>query len=307
MNMRSQARSLLIQVATLARMDELALRIRKHDGRSCGLVVGMHETPVSLAVQFRAQLEWASRYFTITSLEGFAKLWERHSEREARVKPPLLFTFDDGRESNYTVAAPLLESFGGRGVFFVVPDFAECAAAEALTFYRSRINPNSRPGDEKWEDWKPMSPAQIGELSARGHAIGNHTLTHQRLAGLSPEALEREIGDSARKLASWTARPVDAFAWTFGWDAIDANAWEVIRRHHRFCFAPCAGTIDSRRDSPFLLWRREIEVKYSPAEYRFLYSGLVDPWWSTRRSRLRKMLRVSPPGTSSDRYVAHLE
>jgi hypothetical protein len=34
-------------------------------------------------------------------------------------------------------------------------------------------------------------------------------------------------------------------------------------------------------------------VKYSAAEYRFLYSGLVDPWWSTRRSRLRRMLRVS--------------
>src|SRR6202011_2447516 len=145
--------------------------------------------------------EWASQYFTITSLESFARLWEQHPESEDSVKPLVLFTFDDGRESNYTVAAPLLESFGGRGVFFVVPAFAECAADEALAFYRSRINPNSRPGDEKWEDWKPMNPAQIGELAARGHAVGNHTLTHQRLAGLSPEALEREIGDSARKLA----------------------------------------------------------------------------------------------------------
>jgi len=174
-----------------------------------------------------------------------------------------------------------------------VPAFAECADDAALAFYRSRINPNSRPGDEKWEDWKPMSPGQIGELAARGHAIGNHTLTHKRLAGLSPEALESEIGDSARKLALWTKKPVEAFAWTFGWNAIDANAWEVIRRYHRFCFSPCAGAIDSRKDSPDLLWRREVEVKYSAAEYRFLYSGLVDPWWSTRRSRLRRMLQAS--------------
>jgi peptidoglycan/xylan/chitin deacetylase (PgdA/CDA1 family) len=187
----------------------------------------------------------------------------------------------------------LLESFGGRGVFFIVPAFAECGAGEALAFYRSRINPNTRPGDEKWEDWKPMSPSQIGELAARGHAIGNHTLTHERLVRLSPDRLEREIGDSARKLASWTQKPVDAFAWTFGWDAVDANAWEAIQRHHRFCFAPCAGAIDSRRDRPALLWRREIEVKYSAAEYRFLYSGLADPWWSSRRRHLRKMLRVS--------------
>jgi peptidoglycan/xylan/chitin deacetylase (PgdA/CDA1 family) len=292
MNMRNLARSLLIQAATFARADDIAFRMQKH-GRPHGLVVGMHETPVSLAEQFRKQLEWASRHFTIASLESFAKLWKQPPESGAGSKPPILFTFDDGRESNHTVAAPLLESFGGRGVFFVVPAFAECSADEALAFYRLRINPDSKPGDEKWEDWKPMSPAQIGELADRGHAIGNHTLTHQRLVGLSPEALEREIGVSACQLALWAKRPIEAFAWTFGWDAIDGNAWEVIRRHHRFCFSPCAGAIDSRYDTPDLLWRREIEVKYSAAEYRFLYSGLVDPWWRTRRNRLRKLLQAS--------------
>ena len=147
MNFRSQARSLLIQAATLARMDELALRIQKLNGHARGLIVGMHETPASLEAKFRQQLEWVSQHFTIASLESFAKLWEQDPQAEARAKPPLLFTFDDGRESNYTVAAPLLESFGGRGVFFVVPAFAECAADEALAFYRSRINLNSRPGD----------------------------------------------------------------------------------------------------------------------------------------------------------------
>ncbi len=293
MNFRNKFRALLIQAATLVRADELALHIQKCNRRSQGLVVGVHETPSSLEAQFRDQLEWVSEHFTIASLETFAKLWE-NPEPEASPKPPVLFTFDDGRESNYAVAAPLLESFGGRGLFFVVPAFAECSADQALAFYRSRINPNSRPGDENWEDWKPMSPCQIAELAARGHAIGNHTLTHERLAGLSSDRLEREIGDSARKLTVWTKKPVNAFAWTFGWDAVDANAWEIIRRYHRFCFSPCAGMIDSRRDAPALLWRREIEVKYAPAEYRFLYAGLVDPWWSTRRKRLRKMLRVLP-------------
>jgi peptidoglycan/xylan/chitin deacetylase (PgdA/CDA1 family) len=293
MNFRSQARAFLIHAAAAVRADKLALRLDKRANRHRGLIVGMHETPVALEAQLREQLEWASQHFTITSLEGFSELWGQHPDSEVSSKPLLLFTFDDGRESNYTVAAPLLQSFGGRGVFFVVPAFAECAAEEALAFYRSRINANSRPGDESWEDWKPMSPAQIADLAAQGHAIGNHTLTHQRLVGLGPDALEREIGDSARKLALWTKKPVDAFAWTFGWDGVDANAWEVIRRYHRFCFSPCAGAIDSRCDSPELLWRREIEVKYSPAEYRFLYSGLVDPWWSTRRKRLRGMLRTS--------------
>jgi peptidoglycan/xylan/chitin deacetylase (PgdA/CDA1 family) len=262
--------------------------------RSQAVVIAMHETPPALEAQFREQLEFASQHFAITTLEGFAKLWEEKSGFDAGSKPLLLFTFDDGRESNYAVAAPLLESFGGRGVFFVVPAFAESAGTErALSFYRARMNPASKAGDEPFEDWKPMSPSQIADLARRGHAIGSHTHTHERLIGLTTETLEREIGDSARQLAVWTQRPVDAFAWTFGWNAIDANAWRVIRRHHRFCFAPCAGAIDRRRDQPSLLWRREIEVRYSAPEYRFCYSGLVDLWWRNRRARLREMARAS--------------
>src|SRR5258708_9967623 len=137
-----------------------------------------------------------------------------------------------------------------------------------------------------------MSPRQIRELASRGHAIGNHTLTHERLIGLSPEQLDREIGDSARKLSTWTNQPVDAFAWTFGWNAIDTAAWNVIRQHHRFCFAPCPGKINSLYDRPGLLWRREVEVKYSAAEDRFLYSGLGDPWWRERRDCLRNLARL---------------
>jgi peptidoglycan/xylan/chitin deacetylase (PgdA/CDA1 family) len=297
MNLQNQARGLLIHAATLLRADQLALRFHNDYGRRRrGLVVEIHETPPSLAKQFREQLQWVSQYFTITTLDGFATLWDRSPNSDFEGKPPVLFTFDDGRESNYTVAAPMLESFGARGVFFVVPAFAECAADNVLAFYRSRINPNSKAGDEKWEDWKPMCPAQIADLAARGHAIGNHTLTHSRLVGLSSEELEREIGDSARKLSSWTNQSVDSFAWTFGWDAIDGNALKLIQRYHRFCFAACPGAIDSRRDSPSLLWRREIEAKYSAAEYRFQYSGLADPWWASRRKRLRELLNIAGTG-----------
>jgi peptidoglycan/xylan/chitin deacetylase (PgdA/CDA1 family) len=285
MSFRNHLRALVIRSASLAHVDQLALYLKKH---SSFVIVAMHETPASLESRFRAQLEWVSRYFEISDLPSLAAFWQ-NPRPSGKVKPSILFTFDDGRESNYHIAAPLLESFGARGLFFVVPAFAECSPEDALNFYRCRINPDSRPGDETWEDWKPMNPAQIASLAARGHAIGNHTLTHARLVGLSTQDLEREIGESARKLAAWTNRPIEAFAWTFGWDAIDANALQVIQRYHRFCFTPCAGSVDPNLDSPALLWRREVEVKYSPAECRFCYSGLVDAWWRARRQRLRRM------------------
>jgi peptidoglycan/xylan/chitin deacetylase (PgdA/CDA1 family) len=294
MNFRSQLRTRLIQSTTFSHLDALAFRLQKLRHRPQAIVVAMHETPVSLQARFRQQLEWASQRFTITSLEGLAELWTQQQRRQFQPtdKPLLLFTFDDGRESNYQVAAPLLESFGGRGVFFVVPEFAECSEpAVALSFYRTHINPDSSSGAGPEQDWKPMSPTQIADLASRGHAIGNHTLTHARLRNLSIERLEKEIGDSARKLAAWANHSIDAFAWTFEWDAIDANAWQVIRRYHRFCFSPCAGAIDHRFDQTSLLWRREVEVRYSSAELRFAYSGLVDLWWRSRRKRLQQMLQ----------------
>jgi peptidoglycan/xylan/chitin deacetylase (PgdA/CDA1 family) len=292
MSLRSQVRRLVIQVATLARADEIALRFDKRNNRARGVVVAMHETPLSLEAQFREQLKWVCQHFAICDLQTFVNRL-RNPCSSPNTKIPILFTFDDGRASNYQVAAPILESFGGRGVFFVVPAFAEQSMHEALAFYRSRMNPDSRPGDEQWEDWKPMNPAQVSELASRGHSIGNHTLTHSHLLGLSADTLEREIGESASKIASWTGKPVDAFAWTFGWDSIDANAMRVIRRHHRFCFAPCAGWVDAYDLDQSLIWRRELEVKYSRAEYRFIYSGLADPWWGVRRARLRKILPTS--------------
>jgi peptidoglycan/xylan/chitin deacetylase (PgdA/CDA1 family) len=295
MNLRSQARSLLIQTTGLLFLDSLALRFRRLRANSQALVVAMHETPPSLQTQLHEQLQWASQHFTITNLETFARLWSPHSQLDQDSKPLLLFTFDDGRESNYSVAAPMLESFGGRGVFFIVPAFAEKSAREqALSFYRGRMSPDAHSASltVQDEDWKPMSPSQIADLASRGHAIGNHTATHARLKKLSSTELECEIGDSARTLSSWTGKPIDAFAWTFGWDAIDKEAWQVIRRYHRFCFSPCAGFIDAKRDHPMLLWRREIEARYSSADYRFCYSGLVDLWWARRRRLLRAMLEV---------------
>lgn len=288
MDVRNQLRTFCIRASGLARLDELALFIKAR-GKPYGLVVGVHETPPSKAEQFRKQLQWATQHFAIVDLDRFVKLWDENSNHNG--KPPLLFTFDDGRESNHTIAGPMLEEFGARGVFFVVPEFAESPQGTALDYYRARVNPNSKAGDEVWEDWKPMSATQIADLAARGHAIGNHTLSHARLTGLSDDELESEIGGGARKISSWTGRPVDAFAWTFAWDAVDRRSWEVIQRYHRYCFAPCPGAV-YQHDMPLLIWRREIEVYYSQEEFRFQYSGLADPAWAGRRRRLRERLGI---------------
>jgi peptidoglycan/xylan/chitin deacetylase (PgdA/CDA1 family) len=300
---RSAVRSSLIKTAAALRVDELAFALRHwliRRGQSPRmLVVEMHETPERDEPLLRRQLEWATRHFTLVDLATFGRLWQQYrtNPEEAALdnsKPPLLFTFDDGRLNNYAVAAPVLESFGTRGVFFVVPQFVQCNPQEARQFYYSRIDTRQLLQSLSEEDTCAMTPLQIADLARRGHSVGNHTYSHVNLATLPESQLHHEIVGSAEQIAAWVGKPVDAFAWTFSWDSITPAAWKLIQQHHRFCFAPCPGSVDCVADSQNLIWRTEIEVAYQPPDFRFMYSGLADPLWRSKRDRLRTMLRHSP-------------
>ncbi|MBZ5663360.1 MAG: polysaccharide deacetylase family protein [Acidobacteriia bacterium] len=253
-------------------------------------VVEMHETLQRDAGQLRRQLEWVAERFTLISPETFFELWDRTRTPPKWPKPAVLFTFDDGRASNYTVAAPMLESMGARGLFFVVPEFIGLAGRDARDFYYSRIDVRGLAPSDSAEHWTPMNPDQLADLTRRGHSIGNHTLSHVSLAGLSPADLEHQIAASAAKISSWTRKSVEAFAWPYSWNAINREAWDLIRKTHRFCFTPCPGTASYSKDSPHLIWRTEIEAYYSDSQYRFMYSGLANPAWARRRRQLKAIL-----------------
>jgi len=173
-------------------------------------VVSMHETLERDADQLRRQLEWVAKYFTFLSPETFFALWDPTPAPPKWSKPAVLFTFDDGRESNYTVAAPMLESMGTHGLFFVVPEFIGRKANDARDVYYSRIDTRGLAHSESAEQWTPMNPDQLADLARRGHSIGNHTLSHQSLAALSPLELERQVATSDAKISSWTQKSVEA-------------------------------------------------------------------------------------------------
>ena len=275
-------------------LNEAALWLRRVRLPATGpevLVVEMHETLQQDADRFRRQLEWVAEHFTFISPESFFRLWTEPHAQETRSKSAVLFTFDDGRESNYTVAAPLLEAMGTRGLFFVVPDFIGLRGHEAKDFYYSKIDIRGLPQVDSEEVWTPMTPEQLADLAQRGHSVGSHTLSHNRLAGLSPSDLRTQIVTSSERIAFWTQRNVDAFAWPYAWNAITREAWDLVRETHRFCFSPCPGTVRCVADSPHLIWRTEVEAYYSDPEYRFMYSGWIRPIWARRRRGLKAILK----------------
>jgi peptidoglycan/xylan/chitin deacetylase (PgdA/CDA1 family) len=287
MNAPATLRRAAIYLSVESRLDAAS---RWLDARAAGRRVhalNFHATPTASAAGLRCQLAWALERFRALDLDALGDLW-RHPQPQAR--PGLLLTFDDGLASNYHVAAPLLESIGARGVFFVCPGFAGLEGARAREFYLERL---ARRRDEPLdkETWTPMTPRQIADLAARGHAIGNHTYTHAPLGSIPPARLAHEIVRSRETLEAWTGRPVRAFAWTYSWDQITPPAWNLARAQHEFCFAPCAGVTDAACDRPDLIWRSHAEAAYPPYEYRFIYSRLPALVTRVRRWRLASRLR----------------
>lgn len=306
MSARSIARRLIIDGTTLVGLDALSRRRLAEGGRGVGAtgrcvrVALGHATPKSGADAFRRQLAWASEHFELIGFDRFKALCADPSA--SLKKPGLMFTFDDGLLSNFEIGAGILEEFGVRGVFFVVPGFSELAdsggagggagggQAAARAYFRDRIR-----GDASIDDL-PMSPAHIKELADRGHTIGNHTLTHTRLSETPEDQLHAEILSSAEKLEAWIGRPVETFAWTFAWDAISASAYALIRERHPYCFSPCPGLVHAAAHTPALIWRTNIEAFADLRLARFMLSGLGDPAWAARRARLAEMLGQPRPG-----------
>ncbi|MEW5918395.1 MAG: polysaccharide deacetylase family protein [Gemmatimonadota bacterium] len=97
---------------------------------------------------------------------------------------PIMLTFDDGGLSASTVAAPILEGAGCRGVFLMTTDYIG-----KPTF---------------------LSRAQLRELHERGHVVGSHSCSHPvRMAALTRDALRREWRDSVKVLEDVIGAPID--------------------------------------------------------------------------------------------------
>lgn len=71
-----------------------------------------------------------------------------------------------------------------------------------------------------------LLPGVAREVAAAGHAVGAHSMDHQKLTPLSDEALQAQIVDSQRLVAEAIGRPVRLFRCPYG--ARDARVIRAI-------------------------------------------------------------------------------
>lgn len=103
---------------------------------------------------------------------------------------PVMLTFDDTKLDQFTVAAPELEKYGFKGIFFV------------MTVSLGRPN--------------YMSREQVKALSDAGHVIGSHTWDHHNVKKYQGSDWETQLGKPSKELEKITGKPIAYFAYPFG-------------------------------------------------------------------------------------------
>lgn len=164
---------------------------------------------------------------------------------------PIIITFDDANEDNYTNAFPLMQKYGFTGVLYV--PYSYIGVANYLTV------------------------DQIREMAAAGWEVGSHTLTHPaNFLTLQPAALREEIVGSRQKLADLLELPILTFAYPFG-----ENSDGAVDYVHFAGYIAGMGatgfTADQGTSNLFVLQRVEIRGSEDPKTITRFLPWLGDP------------------------------
>ncbi|MFT5141929.1 MAG: peptidoglycan/xylan/chitin deacetylase (PgdA/CDA1 family) [Rhodothermales bacterium] len=152
---------------------------------------------------FRSKLSTLSEHFDFVPWSvGVRMVLEgRRPER-----PVACFSSDDGFASNLALAR-VLEEFGTTGCFFLNPASLDQTDDQWVSrFCRTRLQA---------QPTRFLSSADVDGLLARGHEVGNHTMTHVVCSETPADRLWDEV-QAARHQLEARFGPVVHFAWPYG-------------------------------------------------------------------------------------------
>jgi peptidoglycan/xylan/chitin deacetylase (PgdA/CDA1 family) len=178
----------------------------------------------------------------------------------------VVMCFDDGFESFYRFALPLLQGRGCKTTVFPVAGYIGRSST--------------------WDTLPPqkhLTIEQIREIVSLGHEIGSHTVSHANLTLLSDADLETELSQSKQILEEITGMPVTSLSFPFGqWNR---RVWEKALALGYTQATSYAGS--SRREKAMLplwgiysfdsvqdIWNRAIK---QPALSNAMARGIVMP------------------------------
>jgi peptidoglycan/xylan/chitin deacetylase (PgdA/CDA1 family) len=229
------------------------------------------------AALFHEQMAWLSRHRKAHPVRALGDV--SRGSVEGADRTAVIITFDDGYRDNAEVAAPILEEFDFRGVFFVSTGFVD-GDNEVVRGFRSYAGlPN-------------MTWDQVAGLVERGHDVGLHGHRHPNYAALSRTEAEEDFAKSVESLRSRLGISPRSFAYPFGQphhlrrDFADTflrfGIQHVFTTAHR---RARSGDISVGSDGVLGIPRLRIDPEDSLAVFREKILGLWD--WVAAVQRLR--------------------
>lgn len=185
---------------------------------------------------------------------------------------PVVITFDDGFESVYTQAWPVLNRFGFEATVFLVAGY--CGKLNDWP-----TQPSTAPRF-RLMDWK-----QIQEMARYGIEFGGHTLSHPRLDKLAPQELKHEILDSKALLEDRLGCAVSVFAYPYG--RYNQATKKLVGETYRAACGTELGLAGNNSD-PLALERIEIHCVQLPA----LFGRLSSHWCELYLKILRPLRKA---------------
>lgn len=198
--------------------------------------------------------------------------WDRHTAGRR-----VILTFDDAYEDFMNNAFPVLARLGFRATVFVVVDrIGKTNEWDAAGGFKSK---------------RLLTLEQIRELHLHGVHFGSHSLTHARLTDLPDRELEREVGDSKRKLEDLLGAEVSSFAYPWGLADMRVRG-AVARAGYKVAFTAQEGLNGS--DDPLTLKRTSLAEVDTLPEFAFKMATGRDLRQMTKAFLMRKGLYKGP-------------
>lgn len=153
-------------------------------------------SPASFEAQLRYLIERGYEPVTLSDLIKHVQVGQPLPSR------PIILTFDDAFEDQYTNAYPLLKRYGFVGTFFIITRFL----------------------DERRDEY--MSWSEVELLHASGMEIGSHSYTHPSLRGKSSDYVVWQVLGSKEAIEARTGEPVRFFSYPSG--QYDRHVVEIL-------------------------------------------------------------------------------
>ena len=172
---------------------------------------------------------------------GFETIWFEDLSHVEDYEKPVILTFDDGYDDNYTELFPLLQKYNAKATIFVIP--------------KAIGTPHK------------MTAEQIYELSRSGLvSIQSHTYSHGNLSTMDEETLIFEMEESQKYLAALTGQVPYAVCYPEG--TRSELSIEVAGRYYDYGLL-MNGQIYNTSDDPLRVKRFYVPRGYDLGSFRW--------------------------------------